>query len=88
MAPKRTRRNKKQKGGVRGNPGRTVSKVTKTRTIMPWNIRNHYVNMKRQIQLRQAGASTDPILRMTPRRQAQINRNTKAIIEEYEQQAH
>jgi hypothetical protein len=88
MAPKRTRRNKKQKGGARGNPGRTVSKVAKTRTIMPWNIRNHYVNMKTQMQLRQAGASTDEILRMTPRRQAEINRNIKAIIGQYKQQAH
>ena len=52
---------------------------------MPWNIRNHYVDMIRKIQLRQAGASTDPILRMRPRRQAEINRNIQAIIEEYEQ---
>jgi hypothetical protein len=75
--PSKTR--KKQRGGVRGNPGGNPGKTTKTRNRL-WNIRNHYVNLKRKIQSRQADASTDPILRMTPRRPGEIHRNIQAII--------
>lgn len=54
MAPKRTRRNKKQKGGV-------------LTYQQEQNLRHKEVQRQLASAVRQAGASTDPVLRQAPK---------------------